>query len=643
MTRPSTTYHPDRRYDVVIVGAGVVGAVIAKVIAESAYRDRKAVSINLLEAGGAGGLSEGSHLAYLDSYYRASIKTPNAPYLDSPSAPSPEDIPAFRPPSERYFRQTGKNPFGSNNTRALGGTTLHWMGIALRMIPADFKMQRLYGRGVDWPISYQDLRPYYEMAEWELGVSASRVRQAAAPGSTPDDFGLYEYPMQEIPPSHSDRVLMGRIGNYTHNLGGEVLPVRFLPIPQARNADPTPGAQDPRAYLDGSRRFTPFRPYGAPEDPVTGPGQRCEGNASCIPICPARAKYTALKTLQQLRDLSRLPGITIDISSRSVVADVQVDASGTVTHLNYIQYDDDRLPYGERRRALGRRFILAASAIENVKILLASRNSMFPNGLANRSDQLGRNLMDHPFVLAWGLADGKDELGTFRGPGATSDLPMRDGMFRINHAAFRTDVSNWGWGLAENAPATDLEQLLSSSGNKPAVFGAALRQELRNVVQRQVTFGFLMEQLPCADNRVTIDDRWRDQLGLHKPVIHYEIDDYTLAGIAAAYRLARDVFRHASIEDHTNPDSLLGAPLKYKEERFRYIGAGHIMGTHRMGSGPRNSVVDSFQLAWEHPNLVVAGCGSMPTAGTSNPTLTAVALGIRSAEKLFNDLDLAQR
>lgn len=643
MTRPPPHSEPDRHYDVVIVGAGVVGAVMAKVIAERAYRDKKAISILVLEAGGPGGLSEGSHQAYLDTYYRASIKTPNAPYPESSSAPAPEDIPGFKPPKERYFQQTGKNPFGSNNTRALGGTTLHWMGIALRMLPADFEMQRLYGRGVDWPISYRDLRPFYEMAEWELGVSASRERQAVAPGTNVEDFGAFEYPMQEIPVSHSDKVLKERIGNFTYKLEDDIVPVQLVPIPQARNGHPTPNANDPRSYLENSRRFTPYRPYGAPEDPSTGPGQRCQGNASCIPICPARAKYTALKTIQQLHELSRQPGISIDISTRSVVEDVQVDETGKVTHVNYIQYEDDRLAYGKRRRALGRRFVLAASAIENAKMLLASRNDRFPHGLANRSDQLGRNLMDHPFVLAWGFADGGDELGTFRGPGATSDLPVRDGLFRRRHAAFRTDVSNWGWGLAENAPTSDLDRLLSHKEGSPAIFGAALRHELRYAVQRQVTFGFLMEQLPDPDNRITIDDQWRDLLGMHKPVIRYEIDEYTLKGISAAYGLSREVFRRASILDRTTFDTFLGAPLIYGEERFRYIGAGHIMGTHRMGKDPSSSVVDSFQRAWGHSNLIVAGCGSMPTAGTSNPTLTAVALGIRSAEKLFNELELPRR
>lgn len=637
MTSLSAHVDPERHYDVVVVGAGVVGTVMAKVLAESAYRDRRAISILLLEAGGPGGLAEGSHLAYMNNYYRAPIKTPNAPYPDSPNAPSPEDIAGFKPPGERYFRQDGLKPFGSNNTRALGGTTLHWMGIALRMMPADFEMHRRYGHGVDWPIGYGDLRPYYEKAEWELGVSASREAQLSVPGTEPGDFGDYEYPMGEIPPSHLDQVLSRRIGKFSHTLDGKEYPVRLVSIPQARNADPAPDALDPRTYLDESRLKRPFRPSGAPEDPSTGPGQRCEGNASCIPICPARAKYTALKTIQQLSDLARLPGITIDISPRSVAADVEVDDAGRVKHINYLQYHDDRLPYATRRRALGRRFVLAASAIENAKILLASRDG---EGVANSSGELGRNLMDHPFLLAWGLARGHEELGTFRGPGATSDLPMRDGAFRSKHAAFRTDVGNWGWGLADDAPASDVERLL---GAETPAFGGALRSSLRSAVQRQVTLGFLMEQLPSAKNRVTVENGWRDALGLNKPVLNYHIDEYTLAGIAEAFGLAQALFDKAEIDDHTNPDALLGEPLEYNGARFRYIGAGHIMGTHRMGAGMSNSVVNGFQQSWDHPNLVIAGCGSMPTAGTSNPTLTAVALGIRSAEALFDDLDLAQR
>ena len=112
---------------------------------------------------------------------------------------------------------------------------------------------------------------------------------------------------------------------------------------------------------------------------MTGPGQRCEGNASCIPICPSRAKYTALKTIQQLLDLSSLPGISIQVITKAVATDLQVDASGRVTHINYLKYEDENLPYATRHRAIGRRFVLAASAIENAKLLLALADALWAN------------------------------------------------------------------------------------------------------------------------------------------------------------------------------------------------------------------------------------------------------------------------
>ncbi len=645
----------ERQYDVVIVGGGIIGAVLAKVLAEQTYRDRRAISILVLEAGRGAGLTAASHEAYLDTFYRASIKTPNAPYPASPNAPAPEDLAFLKAPADRYFRQLGLLPFGSNNTRALGGTTLHWMGIALRMMPADFRMKSIYGQGEDWPIEYSELKRYYEKAEWEIGVSACREDQLRVPGARKSNFGDYEYPMSRIPQSHLDQTLAQAIGDdFKFRLGGQSYPVRLVPLPQARNSTPMIGASDPRDYLDPARRPELYQPYGAPEEPITGPGQRCEGNASCIPICPSRAKYTALKTVQQLRELSSLPGIFVEVVTKAVASDLKIDGDGRITHINYLQYEEEDLPYATRRRAVGRRFALAASSIENAKLLLASRNDSCPTGLANSSHSVGRHLMDHPFVLAWGLMPEGGRMGPFRGPGATSDIPMRDGAFRKQHAAFRTDVGNWGWGLTDDAPSRDVERLINPEvfrnpyADKPQkdllpdapLFGRELREKLGAVVQRQVTLGFLMEQLPDWQNRVSIDDGWRDQLGLHRPVIQYDISDYTRAGIAEAYKLSAAFFAKVHVQDYTDHSSSLGTEIEYQGVPYRYIGAGHIMGTHRMSNDPKRSVVDKFQRSWDHNNLYIVGCGSMSTSGTSNPTLTAVALTILSAEKLYQELDL---
>jgi choline dehydrogenase-like flavoprotein len=645
-------------YDVVVVGGGIMGCVLAKVLAELAYKEQRSISILIMEAGTGGSSPEATHQAYLNTYYAALTKTPNAPYPSSVDAPSPEDLAFLKAPKDRYFVQEGKIPFGSNNLRILGGTTHHWMGIALRMLRTDFELHTRYDRGVDWPFTYRSLKGYYEEAEWEIGVAANRKDQLEIYGVSEKDFGDYRYPMKALPVSFLDRELSRAIGNgYKFKIGKKQYPVRLVPIPQGRNSIPDEGALDPRGYIDRSRINMPYLPIGAPENPLTGPGQRCEGNASCIPICPSRAKYTALKTIRQLQDLSKLSGIRVDIITKAVASDLQADSSGNIVCVNYLQYEDPQLPYAVPRRAVGRRFVLAGSAIENAKLLLASRSDPFPRGLANRSDCVGRHLMDHPFVLAWGLMPKDMPVGAFRGPGVTSDLPMRDGEFRRKQAAFRTDVGNWGWALTDSAPARDVERLIDPASfranaegktqrrllpNQP-VFGAELRSKLKSRIQRQITLGFLLEQLPEWDNRVSISERYRDPLGLYKPVIHYDIGDYTREGMSTAYDLATALFREIGATDYTDHKNGLGTPIQFGDQTFKFIGAGHIMGTHRMGGKREDSVVNEHQQSWDHLNLYVVGCGSMPTVGTSNPTLTGVALTIKSAKHMFRRLDLGAK
>jgi len=234
---------------------------------------------------------------------------------------------------------------------------------------------------------------------------------------------------------------------------------------------------------------------------------------------------------------------------------------------------------------------------------------------------------------------------------------MRDGKFRRTQAGFRTDVGNWGWSLTDSSPGRDIERLIEPESfndktqielqkelqGKGPLFGGRLRSQLKSQIQRQVTLGFLLEQLPECDNSVSICDHFRDALGLHKPVIHYQIGEYTRAGMASAYDLASDFFAKIEAADVTDHEAALGTVLEFKGKTFKFIGAGHIMGTHRMGRCREHSVVDHNQQSWEHPNLYVVGCGSMPTVGTSNPTLTGVALTIKSAEHIFRGLDLGSR
>jgi len=630
----------NENYDVVIVGGGVVGSIVARVLTESAWRDRKVISILMLEAGPASPFSDAGYQAHVDTYREASIKTPNSPYPSTLGAPDPGQA--------DYFLQEGPLRFDSTNTRTLGGTTLHWLGISLRMMPNDFSMNDTFGRGVNWPINYFDLQKDYEKAEWELGVSADVDDQVRIHGIGDDYFRSgYEYPMEAIPTTYLDSVFRERIGNdFTHELGGKPYPVELIPIPQARNSRPRIGVTDPRSYLDDLRLSNnqldgTYQPVGSPEEPVTGVGQRCQGNSSCIPICPARAKYTALKTLGAVTSLAQHQSIRVDVLSRAVVSEVVTDNQNRVTQLVVKKYSDDLVAHAQTIRVSGRFVVLAGSAIENAKILLNSRTRQ-GNIVANESDQLGRNLMDHPFVQTWGKSS--VPVWPFRGPAVTSDLPMREGAFRNEHAAFRTDVYNWGWNLTTFSPQSDLVGLLPKPDRRSKTYHdyETLRARLKDSLQSQIVMGYLIEQLPDANNRVTLREDWLDDLGVPKPVLHYDIDEYSRAGFRAAFGLTRSVFKKIGAEDRTKP-MIIGQEFDYKGEDYSFIGAGHIMGTHRMGCSSRESVVNSYQQSWEHDNLYITGCGSMPTGGTSNPTLTASALAIRSGEHLYQNLELRQR
>jgi len=590
-------------YDLVVVGGGVAGLLFAKRIAEKAKENRTPVSLLILEAGVDLGRDPSSYKAFVDRFHQADIKSPNSPYLDNQNAPVEPDVPGT---GTEYYVHSGPDKFGSNNTRALGGTTLHWMGLTPRMLPEDFKMFENFGVAVDWPIDYEDLRTYYRQAEKELGVAG------------------------DAKVSYHDEVLKDKVGqNIEFRYERRKYKTHFSPLPQARNSTPRIINRDgkPETYDIKAGAF----------ELRAGSGQRCEGNASCIPICPVNAKYSALRTYRELQDLTtRNPYFEFDLQSQAVVTKLNTQGDNSnISSVDFYYYPHSDFPGKQFKSIRAASFVLAASAIENAKILLMSGST--GKGLANRSDQVGRNLMDHPFVLHWGLLNDKDtELGTFRGPGVTSDLPVRAGKFRAKHAAFRTDVSNWGWGLAANAPYKNLETLLNEKK-----FGANLRKNLRFQVQRQVTLGYLFEQLPCSKNRVTLDPVNRDRIGIPRPNIHYKIDPYTVKGMECAQALTNKVFEKAGITNHTTTDTYLGKFISSDPaERFRFIGAGHIMGTHRMGTHYSNSVVDSFQRSWDHQNLFIIGAGSMPTAGTSNPTLTLAALSLRSADEYMKCRDI---
>jgi len=594
-------------YDVVIVGAGPAGAILA---AELGAAGR---SVLVLEAGPAAGRTWAEYRGNVEQFQATAAKVPNSPYVTSADAPFPTvlDItklsPGGPPGDLGYFVQEGPLPFSSDYLRSTGGTTMHWLGTCLRMLPSDFDVRRRFGVGRDWPLDYDELMPFYERAEHELGVAGDVADQEYlglrfAPG--------YVYPMHRIPPSYGDQRLAAALDGRPVHLDGEDVALRVTNTPQARNAVPNP------AY-DGGRGYQPVGAVGSPHT-----GLRCEGNASCIPICPVQAKYNALKTLHRA---ARGP---VEIRTQAVVSRVVLTPDRRrVSALEYIAYDDGAAPRPPER-VTADVYVLAANAIENAKLLLMS-------GAANGSGQVGRNLMDHPFMLCW--AQMPESVGAFRGPSSTAGLEMlRDGPFRRRRAAFRGEIANWGWDFAAFAPYLDVEEAVHGRG----LSGAALRTWLARRIPRQIRLGFLLEQLPSPDNRVTLDSR-TDGLGLPRPRLRYDLDGYTRRGMAAARECASQVFALLGAADATAYLPSDPGYVTLDGSGYTYHGSGHVVGTHRMGDDPATSVVDRDQRSWDHENLYVVGAGSAPTIATSNPTLTLAALAFRSADAVLDDLGVA--
>lgn len=631
----STNKAENKHYDVVIVGAGISGAILADQLTQAGK------TVLILEAGKTKDLSYNSYLDYLNTFYQALAKVPESPYPFNPNAPQPDvlfiDKPDPHNPDAKthsldkpygYFVQMGPMPYGSTYTRVPGGTTMHWLGTCLRMLPEDFQMRTLFGQGRDWPIAYEEMQKFYEMAEFEIGVSADVEEQKALEKYLRIPFGDdYVYPMKKIPQSYLDTQLSERLKGMTVKYSDpdrqqeyeyEVL---VTSTPQGRNSDPNPDYK----YLGKPHNYQPVGAVGNPSM-----GQRCEGNTSCVPICPVQAKYNATKTLHKAMQRQRNDHPLLELRTQAVASRVLYEERNgrlEVTGIEFKAYQDPHSSEHAVHVATGRLYVLATHAVENAKLLLASK-------LEGQSGQVGKNLMDHPVLNTWAMMP--ENVGTLRGPLSTSGIEsLRGGGFRKERSAFRVEIGNDGWNWAENTPYSTVNDLVDNKN----LFGKKLRERIRNDMPRQFRLGFLIEQIPEETNRVTIDERYKDQLGNYRPVIHYDFPDYSKKGMAAALQTAEQIYEFVGAENFTNYDAPSASAFVFQEKRYSVSGAGHFAGTHVMGTTPQNSVVDKYQRFWGSDNLYVVGCGSFPTMGTSNPTLTMAALTFHSAQRILEVLD----
>lgn len=596
------------QHDVIVVGGGFAGSLVAKALGDKGWR------VLVLEAGiGSADAGQGQQDA-VRRFHDAFPKMPNSPYRTTDAAPSPDHRDLFAPQTADgpggYLVQQGNLPFASTYLRANGGTGLIWTGLTPRMHPEDFRSADL-GPGRNWPVDYAALEPYYRAAERELGVAADVDEQRVGTGLPFPDG--YVFPMHAIPRSHLDEVIAAGVDGHRIRDPYQPDPAELLVVgtPHARNGVPNARYVDDRAGT--ATGFTPI-------------GRRCTGFASCLPICPEEAKYTPLRTQSQWSG-------TVTLRTQSVVGRVRFDSSGVATGVEYRRYDTES-DATTAHTATADVVVVAAHAIQNAVLLLAS-------GITDHSDQLGRNLMDHPVLLTWGLLP--EPVGPYRGPGSTSGIEaFRFGPARAHRAPFRMEIGNWGWVWADGPPAMELDRLLRSGNplvpNGRGLFGRELRRTVGDRVGRQFTLQFEVEQVADPANRVTIDPARLDRLGNPRPIVHYDLGAHVRRGFVAAKAISDQIFDLLGAEDHTEYRPGHPGYFEYDGTGYTFWGAGHAAGTHVMGDSAAESVVDADQRCWHHPNLFAVGCGSMPSLGTSNPSLTMAALALRSAERIHRDL-----
>lgn len=620
------------RYDAVIVGAGVSGNLIALQLGLAGKK------VLILEAGLA---VPDSREGYMENFYLALAKTPEAPYPATASRqgqpaqplPDPATLPTPRPtvlslgqpPDASYLVQPqgGGVPDPQGNMRQLqfsstyerngGGTSWHWLGTSLRLVENDIRMKSKYDVFYDWPLDYSELQTLWAQAEKEIGVAASTAQQEPLQAAIGLDFPPgYQYPMQAIPMSIVDQTISTAVagmqvpGMLDGNDDQRLYDVFVTPTPQGRNSEP---------YQD--RRV-------------------CAGNTNCIPICPIQAKWDPTVTLGKAEDTGN-----VTVSYQSVAYNVAVEGK-SATRIDYYQWSRDANGNltKQSKSVTAQVYVLACHAIENAKLLLLSNNKQ---GIANTSGQVGCNLMDHVLYLSWALIDeSAGPIWGYRGPLATSGIEsLRDGDFRGQRAAFRLEIGNEGWNFPASDPYTTTMDYIQGTNtaqlnsNQKRLGGLALVNQLNTLLTRQFRIAALFEQAPQQENCITLDPTNVDGLGIPRPKVDYGLDPYTMEGFRVAADVCSKIYQRMGATEFTRTSTGGAGDFTYKGKNYHYYGAGHVMGTHRMGTDPNTSVVDANQQAHDVTNLWVVGSGSFPTVATANPTLTLLGLAFKSAASII--------
>ena len=556
-------------FDAIVVGSGITGGWAAKELTE------KGLKVLMLERG-----KPVEHGKDYITEHMPSWQMPNRNLPDRQLYAADYDVQrharGFDSTTLRYWNNDRNNPYVQppdkpyNWFRAdvVGGKSLLWGRHSYRWSDLDFEANKRDGHGVDWPIRYADIKDWYSYVERFIGVSGRAEGLAQLPDGEflpPMDLNVVEKAFKSrVEQRFADRcVTIGRVANLTKPLGDRA----------------------PCHYCGPCQRGCSAGAYFSTQ-------------SSTLPA----ARATGLLTL---RPNSVVEGLEYDATKRRVTAVQVIDADTKVRH-----------------RFTGKLVFLCASTFASVQILLNSRSTQLPEGLANSSGRLGRAVMDH-----------------WHGNGASATMPGFAGKYYYGNRPNTLYIPRF---RNLRAGEADLEfvrgycyqgigapQEWETTWSAIPGFGADFKRELRKPGDWSLFLLGFAECLPYEDNRVVLDEK-RDRYGI--PQLRFEISYRD-----NERRLGLDMTREAvRMLEAAGATSIV--PFN---EPFTPGTSIHEFGGARMGADPRESVLNAHNQAHDVPNLFVTDGACMSSSSCVNPSLTFMALTARAASYAVAQLQAA--
>lgn len=431
--------------------------------------------------------------------------------------------------------------------KTVGGTTTHWAGASLRFQEHEFKARTTYGAIdgtslLDWPVTLQDLAPYYDLAEKKMGVT----RTNGLPG---------------LPGNNNFKVMSAgakKVGYKECNTG-------HMAINSVN--------RDGRSH--------------------------CYQRGFCFQGCRFGAKWSTLYTeIPKAQATGHM-----ELRPQSHVVSIEHNAEGKVTA---VLYHDVK---GKLQRQKARIVAVAGNSIETPRLLLNSASAKFSNGLANSSDQVGRNYMRHTTGTVYGVFDKPVEM--FKG--TTMAGIIED---EAHHDPKR------GFAGGYHLETLSIGLPFFAAFYDPGTWGAKFTQAMDEYAHT-ASMWIVGEDMPRATNRVTLNKDVKDQYGLPVANVHFDDHDNDTAMRNHAYKQGQAVYE------------AVGAKSTFRSPPFP---STHNLGTARMSARAQDGVCNGFGQTHDIPNLFISDGSQFTTGAGENPTLTIVTLAIRQADYIADQM-----